>query len=369
MAENDSSREKSTPQKQTDTRQSNKQNYRLYRLDALFSSGRYYSKKELVQELDNISDATLYRDIEVLRSMYKAPLEYTQKGWHYKNRLFKLPAVFIPEEDMPSYSMVVKLFELFKETPLYIPLLELVDAFKYPIQTCLLGDQLNFQEGELPAKQWFETRIVIANQMTEAVDSNVWTDILSALQNNRKLQFSYETVEENKVSRDRIIEPWQLIYGNGQWYLWGRANSGANSNEWQPKRFIVARMKDIKLLETVPPFVLPADEKLWNINKHAKGNFGVATSDVAEEYRFIFQGSALYYAESKFADDKKIEPYTGPVPHKEGALLVAFTSNQGPGILKNFLPFGADIIPLAPESFVNKWKATVSRMAEYLDHL
>ena len=49
-----------------------------------------------------------------------------------------------------------------------------------------------------------------------------------------------------------------------------------------------------------------------------------------------------------------------------GLVLVSFTSNQPLGILRTFFPYGEDIIPLAPQSFVDEWADTVRKMAKSL---
>ncbi len=67
-----------------------------------------------------------------------------------------------------------------------------------------------------------------------------------------------------------------------------------------------------------------------------------------------------------FAPDKKVELYTGDHVHKDGAVLVTFTSNQPIGIIRAFFPYGEDIIPLVPQSFVDEWTDNVRKMAKSL---
>ena len=52
--------------------------------------------------------------------------------------------------------------------------------------------------------------------------------------------------------------------------------------------------------------------------------------------------------------------------HKDGAVIVSFTSNQPIGILRAFFAYGEDIIPLAPQTFVDEWTETVKKMAKNL---
>ena len=170
-------------------RQSTKENLRLFLLDSLFQQDRFYTKDELIAKTQ-VSIPTLDRDLRRLRDDYNAPLEYSKEhgAYHYTSRLFKLPAVFIPEQDMPAYSIVLKLFEQFQNTPLYAPLLNICETFESPIETDTYGaGQVGFTSTHLEAKPWFETRIVMGKRSVAAVDDTNWNTILKALQNNQVL--------------------------------------------------------------------------------------------------------------------------------------------------------------------------------------
>lgn len=354
----------SLPQK-SESRQTDKEQFRLFLLDSLFQEDRYYTKDELCTKL-HISAPTLYRDFERLRSKYNAPIAYdsVHQGYHYTSHLFKLPALFVSENEMPAYSLVLKLFEMFQDTPLYRPLINLCETFESPVKIEMVStEQMNVKNSELPEKQWFETRIVMASRPVDSVPEDVWDIILLALKENRILEFDYETVNENRKSLNRTIEPWQLIYDREQWYITGMSQNGLNRSEKAVRTFAVPRMENIHLL--TGHFNLP-DEKIWKLDKAGVGRFGVQIVGKPEPYKFIFQGSALYFSTADFAKGKKVEPYTGPLPHKDGAVLVSFMSNQWPAILKEFFPYGEDIVPLEPEILVKEWKKKIRGLMKYL---
>lgn len=278
--------------------------------------------------------------------------------------MYKLPAVFVTEEEMPAYGMVLKLFEMFQNIPLYAPLLNICENFESPVKSKMIDvNQVNFKNSHLKEKQWFETRIVMAKRNVDNIDNTAWEIILSALKNNFLLEFDYDSINNNQKSLDRTIEPWQLIYDREQWYLTGMVSKWDNPKEKVYRTFVVPRMKNIRLIKK--HFKLPLEEE-WMHEKRTLGYFGIQTNDDKELCEFIFQGSALYYSTTNFAEDKKVEKYKGKLPHKEGALHVTFTSNQWPGILRDFFPFGEDIIPLAPEVLVKEWKKKVQAMTRYL---
>ena len=352
-----------------DKRQSIKENLRLFQLDALFQNGGYFTAQNLEEKL-HVSPATFNRDIKNLRERYNAPLVFDKDkcAYHYSSKLFKLPAYFATEEEMPAYSLVLKLFEMFKDTPLYFPLVNICETFETPIETTAYfgleqqSSEVEFKTKPLPEKQWFETRIIMAERPADIIEETVWETILHALKNNQQLKFDYETVTENRKSYSRIIEPWQLIYDREQWYLTGLSTVN-NSEEKKVRTFVVPRMKNLKLLET--RFKLPSESE-WMLDKYGLGPFGVSTGGTAKKYSFIFQGSALYYSQAEFGPDQKTVPYTGPLPHEENAVLVSFTSNKEPAILREFFAYGSDIVPVEPADFVQKWKEKIQKMNNYL---
>ena len=234
---------------------------------------------------------------------------------------------------------VRKLFMLFKDTPIYKPLLDICENFERPVESEMIDvNQLKFRNSELRENEWFETRIVMAERKVDLVDEEVWPVILSALKENQVLEFDYESVKTNKKSFGRTLEAWQLIFDREQWYLKGMAENPAKPGERGLRTFVVPRMKNIRL--TGRHFALP-DKNVWMLDKYSVGYFGVVTTSTSERYQFIFQGSALYYSNANFAEDKTVEKYTGDVPHKDGALLVSFTSNQLPAVLKGTCPCGS----------------------------
>ena len=69
-------------------------------------------------------------------------------------------------------------------------------------------------------------------------------------------------------------------------------------------------MKNIRVTQN--HFSLPS-EKEWQLNKYKVGGFGSLVDRLKEpeSYKFIFQGSALYFSYEPFCEDQKKEAYTG----------------------------------------------------------
>ena len=78
---------------------------------------------------------------------------------------------------------VRKLFILFKDTPIYKPLLDICENFERPVESEMIDvNQLKFRNSELRENEWFETRIVMAERKVDLVDEEVWPVILCCAQ-------------------------------------------------------------------------------------------------------------------------------------------------------------------------------------------
>ncbi|MEL3900206.1 MAG: HTH domain-containing protein [Treponema phagedenis] len=74
--------------------------WRILQLDEVIRTKKYPTLKTLVQVL-GVSARTVQRDIEFLRDMYNAPIEYdhTRRGYFYTENTFFLKSVFLNEEE------------------------------------------------------------------------------------------------------------------------------------------------------------------------------------------------------------------------------------------------------------------------------
>ena len=57
---------------------------------------------------------------------------------------------------------------LFKDTPIYKPLLDICENFERPVESEMIDvNQLKFKNSELKENEWFETRIVMAERKVD----------------------------------------------------------------------------------------------------------------------------------------------------------------------------------------------------------
>jgi predicted DNA-binding transcriptional regulator YafY len=309
---------------------------RIYFIDRQIASGKYPNVNDLAREYE-VGTATIYRDIEYMRFMLGAPIEYSAKdrGWFYSEKTFRLPARFAAASDMLALGMAKTLLSLYRDTPLYNSAKQLLDDITAPLTKDDSG-------GDHP---WYENRIVVPPVASAPVDPKLWDCIISAMRENRLIAFEYcGTWDEDYHTR--LVRPYQLLFDNGVWFLYGYAEERS-----AVRMFNLARMQNASL--TNETFKLPED---YDYVAQTDGSyFGVF---IGKKYRFRIAFSTIggrWVKERKWAADQDIK-------ETENGFIIEFTSTQYDRVLEWVLSRGTDAFPLEPAKLAGEWKRHVRGM-------
>ncbi|MDR0877785.1 MAG: WYL domain-containing protein, partial [Treponema sp.] len=186
---------------------------RIYSIERQIASGRYPNVNDLAKKYE-CGTATIYRDIEYMRDMLNAPIEYDakQRGWYFSEKGFRLPARFAAANDMLALGMAKSLLELYRNTPLYESAKHLIEEITAPLS----HDDID----ETGKNSWFENRIIVPSVASAPVKSETWEIITTGLQDNRIITFDYKGVLDTE-DNTRLVRPYQLLFDTGIWYLYG----------------------------------------------------------------------------------------------------------------------------------------------------
>jgi predicted DNA-binding transcriptional regulator YafY len=107
---------------------------RIYSIERQIASGQYPNVNDLSKKYE-CGTATIYRDIEYMRDMLHAPIEYDAKhrGWYFSENGFRLPARYANANDMLALGMAKSLLALYKNTPLYESAKRLLEEITAPL--------------------------------------------------------------------------------------------------------------------------------------------------------------------------------------------------------------------------------------------
>ncbi|AEF86029.1 conserved hypothetical protein [Treponema primitia ZAS-2] len=320
---------------------------RIYFIDKEIASGKYPNTKALAK-LYETGTATISRDIEFMRDRLGAPIEYDyfHKGYYYTEKTFRLPAAFTSADDMLALGMAKTLLSLYQNTPIYEAARQLVDAITAPLED--------------PGKtRWYEDRIVVPPIPSVQFSPELWQTITEALGENRILNFEYRS-SWYTAFETRRVRPYQLLFDNGSWYLYGYAEERRGM-----RMFSLPRIRKISLSDKT--FTLPTG---YDFRTKTEGSyFGAYSNERKQRYCINFYGeAALRIQERQWAADQRIDeiPSRGKGRNRKAppeGVTLSFTSAQYGKVLELVLASGRDALPLEPPELVEDWLANVGDMA------
>ena len=310
---------------------------RIIEYDKIISYGSYPSVKRFKDEF-GISEATVHRDLDVLRNDFGAfdCLKYDRNkgGYYYSNPTFRIPAMLSTEKQIIAAKLMTNLLELIRGTPVYNQAVEVFAS---------LSENLD-DDAKLDAKK-LSNRILFLGMTPVKVEDEIWAKLEEAMVKNNYVSFDYLDYEVK-------VQPWQLIYSNGMWSLYAY-----NQNE---------KIRDIRFynlpyirnleIDKDNTFELPDD---FEYTKRAKGNFRryIGPELLHCKLKITSEKTLSYIKTYKWADDQKFEK------QPDGSTIMTFTSNQDWPIFGWVMSHGMYVQPLEPEWLVNEWQKNVKEMA------
>jgi predicted DNA-binding transcriptional regulator YafY len=315
---------------------------RIYFIDRQIASGKYPNVHYLAKEYE-VGTATIYRDIEYMRDMLNAPIEYSAKhrGWYYEEKSFRLPARFASANDMLALGMAKSLISLYKDTPLFQSADRLLNDITAPLSTDEAPD--------VKQAAWYEKRIIVPPVASSPVNAETWEIIIDAMKENRVIVFEYKGIWD-KDFRSILVRPYQLLFDIGVWYIYGYSEKRSAM-----RLFSLSRIKNVSL--TNEHFTLPKnfDYCLKNDGSY----FGIFIGE-KKHYKIAFASNAsIDIQERKWATDQKIE-----VRENDIGIIIDFSSTQYEKILSWVLSYGISARPIQPPELVKEWKKNIFALYE-----
>lgn len=309
----------------------------ILEMDKMISSREYPNVKKFMEKFE-VSESTVNRNLAALRRDFGAEgiLEYDreQKGFYYNRPSFRIPALLTSEKQIIAAKQISNLLNLIKGTPIYKDAIEVFTA---------LSNNLD-DDQKLNVKK-LSNRILFLGMSPVQIEDEIWTLLEKAMCQNKYISFDYR----DKAHRF-VVQPWQLIYSNGMWTLYGY---NPNEKSKDVRFYNLPEIHNLKIDKNT--FELPAD---FEYNHRAKGNFRRYIGK--ETYNFklrITSDKTLDYIRTyQWAEDQKF------FKQEDGSTIMTFTSNQDYPVLGWVLSHGMYATPLEPEWLVNEWKRNVDGM-------
>jgi len=173
---------------------------RVFMIDEMIRSGSYPSIDQLTRKAE-VNKRTIERDIEYLRIMYKAPIEYDHKkrGYYYSEPNFFIKSVILTEGELFSLALFDHLLEQYRNTPLEATLRRIFDKIVRS-----LPDNVTVTPGAL------SPQISVVSDHQGQIDPNVFEGIFITLKTKRTISFDYRPLQKTTVT-SRALNPMRFL--------------------------------------------------------------------------------------------------------------------------------------------------------------
>ena len=319
----------------SDKRNNKVQRYRLLQIDEEIRSGKFPNATTLSKKIE-VSSRTIQRDIEYMRDMYNAPIEFDayKNGYYYTEENFYIKSVPLSEGELFSVALFDQLLEQYRNTPLENDLrsvfkkIEMSLPNKITLDSSFLQNQTTF----------------IPDQMGTINPEN-FSKIFSALKNRHVLDFEYRPLQKT-TWMTRRINPLHAVCQKGNWYVMGFCHDKKDI-----RVFNFSRMQNVT--ESKEKFDIPED---FNPDKYFDKEIGIWLS-ATKKYTVELLISAeigTFALERSWNKNQKIEQ------RDDGSVWVSFETTQLPEVKRWVLGQGKTVKVLGPDELIAQVKDEVT---------
>ena len=319
----------------SDKRNNKVQRYRLLQIDEEIRSGKFPNATSLSKKIE-VSSRTIQRDIEYMRDMYNAPIEFDayKNGYYYTEENFYIKSVPLSEGELFSVALFDQLLEQYRNTPLENDLrsvfkkIEMSLPNKITLDSSFLQNQITF----------------IPDQMGTINPEN-FSKVFSALKNRHVLDFEYRPLQKT-TWMTRRINPLHAVCQKGNWYVMGFCHDKKDI-----RVFNFSRMQNVT--ESKEEFDIPED---FNPDKYFDKEIGIWLS-ATKKYTVELLISAeigTFALERSWNKNQKIEQ------REDGSVWVSFETTQLPEVKRWVLGQGKTVKVLGPDELIAQVKEEVA---------
>jgi len=297
--------------------------------------GKKYPKLGELAGRFEISRRQAAREIEFMRLFLEAPIEYSSEhsGYYYSRDNFEFPGLWVTEEEIVSLIVSRRLAAAMPDRNLKKKL----DLFLEKI-----GQHIDL---DLPR---LESRISLKNVRYCRVEAAIFSAVLLALSQERQLAITYSSGYTDETMQ-RTVDPLHLLLYMGNWHLIAYCRQRRGIRD-----FLLSRMHGAEVLAEKAENQAAALE----VKEKIETRYGIFFDGPATQVVLRFcTGSA------RTVRDQVWFPGQVSEMHEDGSLVLKFPVADFREIIRDLLPFAADVEVLEPPELRQLISETLARMA------
>jgi predicted DNA-binding transcriptional regulator YafY len=179
---------------------------RLLHLDRAIRAGGYPNAVALAAELE-VAVRTVYRDLDLLRDGWGAPLEFCrrQNGFYYRDPDWPLPTLRLTADEVAALFLAERALHAHEGTPYGAALASLLGKL-----TAALPGEVSLNLGRLGEGYSFR------HHGQQPGDVKCFRGLSRAVQEGRQLELVYWSASRGEACR-RVVDPYHLAELEGDW--------------------------------------------------------------------------------------------------------------------------------------------------------
>jgi len=311
---------------------------RIHRIDSLIREGGYPSLGHLAKHLE-VSERTIHRDLEHLRTDLQAPLFYSgeKKGYYYAGSSFSLPSVDFTEQEIFALLVAKNAILHYAGVPYEM---HLRTAFRKLIE--LLPDECTLPTEDVEGSFSFRFGA------SRSIDREVLDLAVKALQCRHSLKIRYYTAGRDEEN-ERMVDPYHIDNLRGDWYLIAYCHMRREIRNFALNRIRECHLLDRKF-EPDPSF---------SYAEYIKDAFGIIVEEDPVEVAIEFRGfEARLARERNWHESQKIEE------RPDGSLLLRMRVTGLSEVKHMVLAAGGEARVIEPASLAAEVEKDLRRALE-----
>ncbi len=287
---------------------------------------RYYPNCNTLADRFEVHRRTAERDIERLRDLFKAPLEYDpyRRGYYYTSD-FTLPQVWLSEGEAVALYLGQKLLMQCRGTPfeedIHWALAKIRALLPARVQVDLerVGQVISFHVDPLRGD--------------ESQVATWYRQLAAAIEQRRTVEMTYYSASRDAVTRRRV-DPYHLHFADGAWYVIGHCAERQAFRTFALFRILSLRVTDQE-------FLIKSD---FSIDDYLANAFFLERGEPQEVVIRFDPYQARYIRERQWHPTQRLEE------HPDGSITLSLRVGGLGEVQRWVMSFGSHAEVLAPAS-------------------
>jgi len=285
------------------------------------------------------SRKTIQRDIEYMRDLLQAPIEYDKKktGYFYNKEWTFLPSAFLDRQEAEALKATKKVLSQYQGTPYYQEISSALDKIlQYLPASHSENGILDIYSFEQPA--------------SSEIDTKSFTLLDEAIRNSRKIAIAYRAPSK-QAETERTVHPYRLHYDQSKstWYLIAFCELRQAT-----RTFAVNRIRSIAPCAT--GFTIPES---FSIEHYLEQTFDQCTG--VEEYAIAICFTPY---QSQWIKEHRWHPTQQIEEHEDGSITLHMNVSALDAVKRWVMRYGKEAEVLEPEELRDMIRDEVRVMGE-----